>query len=58
MIQYKHRDRRDEFAHNIYTSYLWNSSPEDMLNTVEMLMAQAEEYGVELDYNKFGIIKE
>jgi hypothetical protein len=57
-MQYAHRNDNDQFAHSIYTSYLWNSSPDDMLNTVEMLIAQAEEYGIELDYDKFGIIKE
>jgi len=57
-MQYTHRNDNDQFAHNIYTSYLWNTSPEDMYGTVKMLMAQAEEYGIELDYDKFGIIKE
>jgi len=46
------------FAHNIYTSYLWNSNPEEMLSTLMALMARAEEYGVKIDYSKFGIINE
>ena len=47
-----------QFAHNIYTSYLWNSNPEEMFDTVMALMTRAEEYGVEIDYSKFGIIRE
>jgi len=58
MMEFMFRDSSYDFAHNIYTSYLWNSSPEDMYETVKMLMIQAEEYGIELDYDKFGIIRE
>lgn len=58
MIGYQLDNSNSQFAHNIYTSYLWNSSPEEMFDTVMALMARAEEYGVEIDYSKFGIIKE
>ena len=47
-----------EFAHRVYTSYLWCSNPEDMYNTVVELMDQADEFGIELDYNRFGIMNE
>lgn len=46
------------FARRVIQSYLWWSEPDKMLDTVQLLIARAEQYGVELDYEEFGFIYE
>lgn len=50
--------RSQEFSDRIITSYLWCTEPEDMYETVVALMADAKQFGIEIDYKRFGIIRE
>jgi len=54
---YSYQDT-EEFADRIITSYLWCTEPKDMCQTVRALMKDAERFGFELDYERFGIISE
>ena len=58
MIDNQFRISRYDFAHNLYTSYLWCTGAEEMCEMISNLIEDAEEYGIELDYQKFGIIRE
>ena len=50
--------RSQEFSDRIITSYLWCTEPEDMYETVMALMSDAKQFGIEIDYKRFGIIRE
>ena len=58
MIPFQFTDNERPFSERLLNSYLWLTEPDGMIDTIQALMKQAEEYGIELNYEEFGIIKE
>lgn len=58
MIPFEFTDNKRSFSEKVLNSYLWSTEPEKMFETIQVLTRQAEEYGIELNYEEFGIISE